>query len=53
LIINEKGKILSFDLTHRNVDYRKSLKKFIKDIKGKVLKLFGDKRSLILISPFL
>jgi len=43
LIINEKGEILSFDLTPGNVDDRKSLKKMIKDIKGKVLKLFGDR----------
>jgi hypothetical protein len=43
LIVNEKGEILSFDLTPGNVDDRKSLKKMIKDIKGKVLKLVGDR----------
>lgn len=43
LIINEKGEILSFDLTAGNVDDRKPLYKMIKDIKGKVLKLFGDR----------
>ena len=43
LIVNEKGEILSFDLTKGNVDDRKPLYKMIKDIKGKVLKLFGDR----------
>jgi len=43
LIVNEKGEILSFDLTAGNVDDRKSLTKMLKDIKGKVLKLFGDR----------
>ena len=43
LIVNEKGEILSFDLTTGNVDDKKSLKKMIKDIEGKVLKLFGDR----------
>jgi len=43
LIVNEKGEILSFHLTAGNVDDRKSLKKMKKDIKGKVLKLFGDR----------
>ena len=43
MIINEKGEILSFDLTTWNVDDRKSLKEMIKDNKGKVLKLFGDR----------
>ncbi len=43
MIINEKGEILSFDLTPGNVDDRKSIKKMIKDIKGKVLKIFGDR----------
>ena len=43
LIVNEKGEILSFDLTTGNIDDRKSLKKMIKDIEGKVLKLFGDR----------
>ena len=43
LIVNEKGEILSFDLTPGNVDDRKSLKKMMKDIKGKVLKIFRDR----------
>ncbi|SNZ06208.1 Transposase DDE domain-containing protein [Persephonella hydrogeniphila] len=43
LIINEKGQILSFDLTAGNIDDRKSLRKMMKDIKGKVLKIFGDR----------
>ena len=43
LIVNEKGELLSFDLTAGNVDDRKSLTKMLKDIKGKVLKLFGDR----------
>jgi len=43
LIVNENGEILSFDLTEGNVDDRKPLHKMIKDIKGKVLKLFGDR----------
>ena len=43
IIVNEKGEILSFDLTSGNGDDRKSLKKMIKDIEGKVLKIFGDR----------
>ena len=43
LIVNENGEILLFDLTKGNVDDRKPLYKMIKDIKGKVLKLFGDR----------
>jgi len=43
LIINEKGQILSFDLTAGNIDDRKSLMKMIKDIKDRVLKIFGDR----------
>ena len=43
LIVNENGEILSFDLTAGNIDDRKPLYKMINDIKGKVLKLFGDR----------
>jgi hypothetical protein len=43
LIINEKGQILSFDLTAGNIDDRKSLMKMINDIKDRVLKIFGDR----------
>ncbi|WP_457641658.1 IS982 family transposase, partial [Persephonella sp.] len=43
LVINERGEILSFDLTAGNVDDRKSLKKMIKDLSGNIMKIFGDR----------
>ncbi|MDQ7056039.1 MAG: transposase [Persephonella sp.] len=38
LVINEKGEILSFDLTAGNVDDGKALKKMIKSLRGNYYK---------------